>query len=146
MRIWSLHPKYLDTKGLVAVWRETLLARAVLAGQTKGYTAHPQLDRFRGEPDAVALVDAYLWAVCDEATARGYRFDAGKMSGGRAERPRLPVTVGQLRYEWQHLRAKLLVRCPEWCERVGEVDVPVPHPLFYPVPGGVESWERTKGP
>jgi hypothetical protein len=30
MRIWSLHPKYLDSKGLVALWRESLLAKNVL--------------------------------------------------------------------------------------------------------------------
>lgn len=144
MRIWSLHPKYLDVKGLLAVWRETLLARAVLSGQTKGYTQHPQLLRFKGS-DAVARVDAYLWGIYDEAVSRGYRFDGSKMSAGRAERPCLPVTEGQLRYEWQHLRAKLLVRCPEWCERVGEIEVPEPHPLFFAVAGEVEAWERITG-
>ena len=36
MRLWSLHPRYLDAKGLVALWREGLLAQAVLKGQTKG--------------------------------------------------------------------------------------------------------------
>lgn len=37
MRIWSLHPSYLDAKGLVALWRETLLAQKVLLGATVGY-------------------------------------------------------------------------------------------------------------
>lgn len=37
MRLWTLHPKYLDPKGLVALWRETLLAQRVLAGRTRGY-------------------------------------------------------------------------------------------------------------
>ena len=32
MRLWSLSPRYLDVKGLVAVWREGLLADAVLLG------------------------------------------------------------------------------------------------------------------
>ena len=40
MRIWSLHPKYLDAKGIVALWRETLLAKHVLEGKTKGYKNH----------------------------------------------------------------------------------------------------------
>jgi len=31
MRLWSLHPRYLDAKGLVALWREGLLAQKVLA-------------------------------------------------------------------------------------------------------------------
>jgi hypothetical protein len=32
MRLWSLHPRYLDAKGLQAVWREGLLAKKVLQG------------------------------------------------------------------------------------------------------------------
>ena len=47
MRLWSVHPKYLDSKGLVALWREALLAKQVLEGGTKGYRNHPQLDRFK---------------------------------------------------------------------------------------------------
>lgn len=146
MRIWSLHPKYLDAKGLVALWRETLLARAILSGQTKGYMHHPQLLRFGGQADPVRLVDAYLWGVYDEAAARGYRFDGSKMSHARIDRPQLPVTEGQLRYELQHLHAKLLVRCPEWCHRVESIDVPEPHPLFFVVGGEVEAWERLSKP
>ncbi|MGP1680491.1 MAG: pyrimidine dimer DNA glycosylase/endonuclease V [Giesbergeria sp.] len=36
MRLWSLHPQYLDSKALVALRREGLLAQAVLAGLTRG--------------------------------------------------------------------------------------------------------------
>jgi hypothetical protein len=43
MRLWSLHPQYLDPQGLVALWREALLAQAVLRGKTRGYKHHPQL-------------------------------------------------------------------------------------------------------
>ena len=53
MRLWSLHPKYLDSKGLVAVWREGLLALEVLKGNTKGYRSHPQLTRFLQEGNPV---------------------------------------------------------------------------------------------
>lgn len=31
MRLWSLHPKHLDPQGLVALWREVLLARSSAA-------------------------------------------------------------------------------------------------------------------
>ncbi len=34
MRLWTLHPKYLDPRGLVALWREALFAQAVLRGWT----------------------------------------------------------------------------------------------------------------
>ena len=37
MRLWTIHPRYLDSRGLVALWRESLLARAVLRSQTRGY-------------------------------------------------------------------------------------------------------------
>ena len=47
MRLWSVHPLHLDRQGLTACWREALLAQAVLAGRTRGYRAHPQLERFR---------------------------------------------------------------------------------------------------
>jgi len=48
LRLWSIHPKYLDYKGLVAVWREGLLAKRVLMGETKEYRDHPQLLRLKG--------------------------------------------------------------------------------------------------
>jgi len=47
MRLWSLHPAYLDARGLGALWREGLLAQAVLRGKTRGYRSHPQLERWR---------------------------------------------------------------------------------------------------
>jgi hypothetical protein len=101
MRLWSLHPKHLDAKGLVALWREGLLARHVLYGKTKGYTHHPQLDRFRAQRDPRAAIDAYLSAVVREANARGYRFDASKIE---MRRPcNMKVTDAQLAYEWKHL-------------------------------------------
>ena len=56
MRIWSLHPEYLDSRGLVALWREGLLAQAVIRGETKGYRYHPQLARFRRRPSALGEV------------------------------------------------------------------------------------------
>ncbi len=140
MRLWSLHPRYLDAKGLVALWREALLAKAVLAGRTKGYRAHPQLSRFRRADDPGAAIRAYLEAVFEEARKRGYRFDARKLgrraaakaaSGGAATAnsrssalpgqteaaepgaPRIPVTEGQIAHEVRHLLAKLGIRDPE---------------------------------
>lgn len=75
MRIWSLHPKYLDAKGLVALWREALLAKHVLEGKTKGYTMHPQLWRFRHSENPLASINRYLMGVYDKALYSGYSFD-----------------------------------------------------------------------
>lgn len=141
MRLWSLHPEHLDRAGLVALWREALLAQAVLAGRTRGYTRHPQLERFQESPDPRGVLAAYLDAVRAEATRRGYRFDPTRVD----EVPRwaglLPVTTGQLDLERDHLLAKLVVRSPADAERVRAQPLRT-HPLFTTVPGPVERWER----
>ena len=141
MRLWSLHPKYLDRKGLVACWREGLLARKVLLGETRGYRNHPQLDRFKVGDDPVALIDTYLRAVAAEADVRGYRFDRDKLGAVLAS-DTLDVTEGQMRYEFEHLRSKLSVRDPAYLLSFAETNTPIPHPLFRVIPGGVEAWER----
>lgn len=135
MRLWSLHPKLLDKAGLGAVWREGLLARAVLAGRTRGYRNHPQLERFRGCPDAIGAIDAYLHGVCDEADRRGYRYDRSKLGPSGVER--LTVAEGQMVYEFDHLQRKLEVRSKPHVGVALE-----PHPLFDVVPGDVARWER----
>lgn len=146
MRLWSLHPAHLDQKGLVAWWREGLLAQAVLAGRTKGYTRHPQLERFRETADPVAAIGAHLGHVAHEASVRGYRFDAGRILvpepreavlDGALALPPIEVTTGQLAFEWAHLGTKLAVRGPgRWAAG------PVAHPGFVVVPGPIASWER----
>ena len=103
MRLWSIHPAYLDAAGLVACWREALLARAVLAGKTKGYRNHPQLLRFRAHPRPRAAINEYLRVVYRESVRRNYRFSPDKIGAART-RARIPVTAGQLRYELKHLR------------------------------------------
>ena len=141
MRLWTLHPRYLDAPGLVALWREGLLARAVLRGATRGYQRHPQLERFRLAPAPEAAIDAYLGAVLVEAQARGYRFDAAKLGPVDAAIA-LEATSGQLDHEWAHLLAKLQRRNPALHARWADVTDPEPHPLFRVVPGPVAPWER----
>ena len=143
MRLWSLHPKYLDSKGLVALWREALLAKAVLQGKTRGYTQHPQLERFRSRATPVEAVDAYLAGVLGEADARGYRFDGSKVGAIVAALEPIPVTHGQVVFEAQHLRRKLMIRDPEAVERLPVQDLQLAlHPLFTRVDGDIEPWER----
>jgi hypothetical protein len=149
MRLWSLHPRYLDRQGLTATWREALLAQAVLAGRTKGYTRHPQLRRFQATADPVATVGVYLELVAVEATRRGYRYDRARI----IQRPsdpgvwtgRLEVSTGQLDHEWGHLVAKLALRSPDWLKVLGREDVVSgrhePHPLFRVVDGTIADWE-----
>ncbi|MGH8189887.1 MAG: pyrimidine dimer DNA glycosylase/endonuclease V [Rhodanobacteraceae bacterium] len=146
MRLWSLHPRYLDAKGLTAAWREALLARAVLAGRTRGYRAHPQLVRFAACASPADAIDAYLAELHAEAFARGYAFDASKL-WAVAFHQRLPVTQGQVDFELQHLQSKLRLRDAGRLQLLplggDAVDV---HPLLHVVPGPVESWERLQVP
>ena len=141
MRLWTVHPHYLDAKGLVALWRETLLAQKVLRGQTRGYKAHPQLARFREQSDPLASVATYLAAIAAEARARGYNFNTTKI-GRRRRRTRIDETRGQLLHEWKHLLRKLKSRSPERYRALKAVAEPDPHPLFRVVPGRVREWER----
>lgn len=143
MRLWTLHPMYLDARGLVAVWREGLLAQSVLRGHTRGYTKHPQLARFRKAARPLACIAAYLAAVHDEASDRGYSFDRRKIGRARG-RAKLPATVGQVEYEWRHLKRKLTSRDRLWLARLKGVGRPRLHPLFRTVPGDVEDWEVTR--
>lgn len=140
MRLWTLHPKYLDSIGLVSVWRKALLARQVLRGRTKAYRNHPQLERFRSHAAPVSAINAYLQTVYGEAKARGYVFDRGKLGPVRDE-SRIPATEGQLAYEWKHLGRKLAGRHARRAKPPGKL---LAHPLFRIVAGPVEPWERRR--
>jgi hypothetical protein len=140
MRLWTLHPKYLDPRGLVALWREALLAQAVLRGKTRGYRHHPQLARFRASSSPVRSIAVYLRVIHDEAQRRGYHFDASKIA--RHARPaRIVATRGQIDYEWRHLKAKLRRRAPAWLAQFKSLARPDAHPLFRIVAGGIADWE-----
>jgi hypothetical protein len=141
VRLWTLHPQYLDPKGLVAAWREGLLAQKVLAGETKGYQNHPQLVRFKSHPKPMALIASFLRGIAEEADRRGYHFDTTKISG-RTFRGRVVETRGQLLYEWSHLKAKLRKRAPECLRRINSIKAPKPHPLFRVIAGVVRPWEK----
>ncbi len=141
MRLWTIHPRYLDSQGLVALWRESLLARAVLRGQTRGYRHHPQLARFRAHPSPRYAINAYLAAIHLEATKRGFLFDHRKLGALRIVPP-IRTTTGQVMQEWRHLLAKLAVRNPEVRHRWHTIRTPRCHPLFTRVEGPPEPWEK----
>lgn len=144
MRLWSLHPRYLDSQGLVALWREALLARAVLRGLTRGYRHHPQLLRFRAHPAPRAAISTYLRGVYEEAGRRGYVFDGGKIGPRRTAVP-IPVNSGQLAHEWRHLMRKLARRSPTLGRQWRATARPRAHPLMRRRAGPVEHWERDEG-
>jgi hypothetical protein len=132
---------YLDRAGLVALWREALLAQKVLLGDTRGYRQHPQLQRFRAHPEPLAAIGSYLRGVASEAERRGYRFDRTKIRATTEAGP-LEVTVGQLCFEWNHLLRKLRERDPACISRLPDKGIPLAHPLFNVIPGATADWER----
>lgn len=139
MRLWSVHPRFLDRQALVACWRESLLAQSVIEKTRGGYANHPQLERFRATEAPLGTVGSYLGHLADEADARGYRFDRSRIR--YLSRVTLTVTTGQLDYEWQHLMAKLSPRSPDVWQRWHDA-VPAPHPSFTLVEGPIAEWER----
>jgi hypothetical protein len=141
MRLWTIHPRFLDAKGLVALWREALLAKAVLEGNTKGYKKHPQLIRFQDHKQPVEALCQYLHAVLAEAYNRGYHFDAKKLPAKALNVDLIEETKGQLDYEWQHFINKLRIRDPAHYHLLSP-KLPEPHPLFRIVPGDVKDWEK----
>lgn len=143
MRLWSIHPRYLDAKGLVALWREGLLAQKVLQGKTRGYRSHPQLVRFNNTENPVGAVASYLRYVAGEADNRGYNFNRKKLASEKIK-GKIPVTRGQLDYEFKHLLSKLQERSPEVYIRLKKTEIIEHHPVFSMVKGGVEAWEVTR--
>ncbi|MEW8229737.1 MAG: pyrimidine dimer DNA glycosylase/endonuclease V [Candidatus Thiodiazotropha endolucinida] len=143
MRLWSLHPQYLDSKGLVALWREALLAQKVLQGNTVGYVNHPQLTRFKESRNPLGAVATYLRQIAGEAEKRGYKFDKSKILN-KSMRTQLYVTEGQINYEFKHLLKKLKERDPVAYAAVRKTSTIKPHPLFKLRKGDVEEWEVTQ--
>lgn len=144
MRLWSLNPKYLDRQGLLAAWRESLLAKKVLAGKTKGYKNHPQLIRFRESKKALEYIDAYIFGLYLESVNRSYTFDKKKIRNLKILDKKIKVNSGQVIYEFDHLLRKLKVRDKEKYKQLKKIKRPQVHFLFKVVSGKMEKWEKVK--
>ena len=141
MRLWSLHPKYLDVKGLLSAWREALLASAVLQNQTKGYRNHPQLNRFKESADPISAIALFLQEIHKESKQRSYNFDASKIPNIKSN-IKLQVSKEQLLYEWNFLKAKLAKRDPHKLAEINSSDSPQANPLFEVIDGKIADWEK----
>ncbi|PID29808.1 MAG: hypothetical protein CSB55_01085 [Candidatus Cloacimonadota bacterium] len=142
MRIWSIHPEYLDTKGILALWRETLLAKKVLENQTKGYKNHPQLIRFKKSDSPLICINYYLKIVWQEAKRRNYNFNGSKFEDVKNP-PKITVNSDQIEYEKNHLLKKLKIRDTNKYEYLIKSENCKVHPLFEVKEGGIEDWEIT---
>jgi len=141
MRIWSLHPKYLDSKGIVALWREALLAKNVIEGKTRGYKSHPQLNRFKIAKKPMNAINYYLESVWLEAERRNYSFDKSKFVEIN-DIEKINVTTGQLNFEKNHLLKKLKLRDVKFYNKIWDLVNYETHPLFILIDGKIEPWEK----
>jgi len=141
MRLWSIHPKYLDGIGLVALWRESLLAKNVLEGNTKGYKHHPQLIRFKSSVNPIGSINYYLSTVYYESVNRKYNFDKQKITW-KFGKSSIKVTNGQIIYEFEHIKNKLKLRNPILYNKIKKINEIEPNPMFEVISGGVENWEK----
>ena len=149
MRLWSINPLYLDWKGLGGLWRESLLAQAVLLGKTRGWRNHPQLIRFKKHEDPVSAIGFYLLKIHEEALRRGYSYDKSKISRLVKKVEPIRITKGQLKYEFKILKERLSKRAPKNyqellnLESTDGFEYPSPHPIFVVIDGEIEPWEKS---
>jgi hypothetical protein len=145
MRLWSFHPKYLNGKYLGDVWK-CGITQAQPGLQGKGYKNHSGLQRFKGtDTPPLMLLAQYLHAIWWESLVRNYNYDSSKIIGPLPVKlVRLPVTRGQLEYEWQHYLKKIKANDPDWYAKSKDIILPQLHPMFYVIEGDIEDWERVK--
>lgn len=143
MRLWSIHPKYMDCAGLLAVWREGLLAKKVLQNKTKGYKNHPQLLRFKKTKNPVSAINQYLFCIWEESKKRCYNFDKSKIQKN-SDTVKINVAKGQINYEFDHLKKKLKSRSKNEAKYLEDITEIEPHPIFNIIEGKIELWEKVR--
>lgn len=143
MRLWSVHPRYLDSPGLVGLWREALLAQGIVSGRTTAYRNHPQARRVLEQPDPWGAIHDYLIGVWEEGHRRGYRFDRARVLD-HAGVHCMDVPRGQIEYEAVLLRMKLESRNPALLHDLPPPGDVRPHPSIKVVDGGIAWWERPR--
>jgi hypothetical protein len=157
MRLWSIHPKYYDDSALARCIGEGLGGLRALCGLQKMHRNHPQLERFKKAAFCKHVLAEYIYCCHSESLVRekAYNFDFDVMYDyleGAVEGVNLPVTTGQIQYECKLLLAKMRSRSKGGKNRqyiellrndINRNQVEL-HPLFYAVPGPVESWEKVK--
>ncbi len=140
MRLWSINFKYLDAKGLVALWRETLLAKNALENKTKGYKNHPQLNRFKQTEKPLEAINQYLAEIYEEAKQRNYNFNKNKIDFNFSP-IKIPVHDKQIEYEFSHLMKKLKLRDNEKYQNLKEITDFETAEIFTKIKGEIEDWE-----
>ncbi len=129
MRVWIIHPKYLDCKGLVALWRETLLARKVLKGKTKGWRNHPQLNKFKTHKNPVVAINTYLLYVWKESEKRCYKFNKRKIEKSFTKK-KIKIPKKEVISDFEDLKNKLKKRDTKRYREIVKVKKIEVNPIF----------------
>lgn len=129
MRLWSIHPSYLDQKGLCGQWREAVMAKNALEDESHNYHNHPQMARFT----TPAQIHIYLKHLYFESQKRGYQFNESLFNekANITDRWIIQVSREQIKYEFGHLADKLEDRSSaKHHNKLMESVIPKLHPLF----------------
>ena len=141
MRLWSVNLEYVDTIGLVTLWRESLLAKNVLSNKTVGYKNHPQLIRFKNTNSPLLYINTYLFYIYEESLKRNHKFDKSKIDEYELSL-KINANDKQLKYEFDHLQRKLKNRSVTKYKQNLKVKKIEPNKMFTEIKGNIEEWEK----
>lgn len=97
----------MDKHGLIALWREGLLAQKALNGGAKGYQNNPQLVRFKRQDNPLKAIGTYLSFVAAEGARQGYKLNHEKILYPNFDEAVIEADLGQVAFEKEHLKDKL---------------------------------------
>lgn len=156
MRLWTIHPKYLDGKRLTSQWKEGIQMMHIWKeigenpepAKRLGYVSHPQVRRLSNLLVADSglislLLHQHLTAVHEESVQRSYSFNKkliDDLAPDCKNAPKVYVTMGQVAYEF----ALMATKNNEWSQKVAIDPYMLCNPIFQVVSGSIESWEKTK--
>lgn len=110
MCLWSVHPQYLDKHGLMALWREGLLAQKALCASAAVSQSNPQLRRFKNNDNPLRAIGTYLSFVAAEGARQGYNLNHEKILYPNFDQEVIPVDASQIAFEAERLKNKLRIR------------------------------------
>ena len=131
MNLWSFHPKYLDEKGLRAVWQDALFAQNVLSGRIKDHRKYyPQLMKFNNYFEPLAAIGAYLGFIYDDGVERGIIFQEHKIMHRSKRENIFQVDRERLEDEFEQYKRKMQTVSMLQTAKLRQVSKVEPHPIF----------------
>lgn len=130
MRLWSIHPKYLDKHALIALWREGLLAQKALSGKGLVDEANVQLVRFKKSANPVRAIGSYLSFVASEGAKQGCKLNHERILQPNFEAKFMTTDVAQMELEVEQLKARMKTRNKDKFKLLTDVHKFEANPVF----------------